>query len=163
MQASTYWTLLNRGASALQATRKLVNGVQYMVSPEQWKVEAENWFRISLASLQMSPYRMVTTPELDRSRVKKVDIWSTVWACSAVKFRSSKHVTLSFSGILVIVIVCGLLTVVSYLDDILSFMVAKRTSSLLQPWARDGYMQLLADSAESNSKSFSKEMSKAAN
>lgn len=160
MQATTYWSLLNRGASVLLATQKLINGIQFMASSEQWKVEAENMFRISLASLQMAPHRMVATPELDRSRVNKVDIFSTAWACSAVKFRSSKHVTLSFFGILTIVVVCGLLTVVSYLDEILGFLVANRTSSLLQPWTRDGYLQLLEDNEGFNSKMFNLKMSK---
>jgi hypothetical protein len=144
MLATTYYALLGRGTSALQATRQLQNGMQYMISEEQWRVEAENWFRISLASLQMAPHRMISTPELDRTRV--VNAFDGAWACSSIKFHSSKHVTLSFFGILTIVIVCILLSIVSYLDEILGLLAANRTSSLLQPWKRDGYLQLLEES-----------------
>jgi hypothetical protein len=83
MHATIYHALLNRGASALQATRQLQAGIQYLVSDQQWRMEAENWFRISLASLQMAPHRMVSTPELDRSRV--VDGFGSSWACSSIK------------------------------------------------------------------------------
>lgn len=128
MQATTYFALLNRGASGLQATRKLFGGMQYMISSEQWKVEAENWFRISLAWLQMAPHRMVVTPDLDRSRVNRVDIFSTPWACYAIKFRSSKHATLSFFGIMTIIAICAALTLVSYLDEFLGRVALKTTS-----------------------------------
>ncbi|KAF1833682.1 hypothetical protein BDW02DRAFT_371881 [Decorospora gaudefroyi] len=147
MQATTYYALLNRGASALQATRKLQSGMQYMISEEQWKVEAENWFRISLATLQMAPHRFVSTPELDRSSV--VDVFNSTWACSSVTSRSPRHMTLSFFGIMAIVVVSVLLTILSYLDDVLGFLAPRRTSSVLQQWRRDGYLQLLEGSTAS--------------
>jgi hypothetical protein len=146
MAATTNHAILYRGASALQATRTLQNARQYMISDGQWKIEAQNWFRISLALLQMAPQRMVYTPELDRSRVEKLGFFAGPWACSAVKFRSSGHVTLSFVGILVILVTCVVLTIVSYLDDILRLFPFASTSSVLQCWDRDGYLQLLEES-----------------
>jgi hypothetical protein len=143
MKATTNDAILYRGASALQATRHLQNGMQYMISDGQWKIEAENWFRISLALLQMAPQRMVYTPELDRSRVEKLGYFAGPWACSAVKFRSPSHVTLSFIGILVILVTCAVLTIVSYLDEILRLFSFASTSSILQCWDRDEYLQLL--------------------
>jgi hypothetical protein len=144
MQVTTYYALLNRGASDLQATGQLQSSMQYMISEEQWKVEAENWFRIGLASLQMAPYRMVSTPELDHSRM--VEGFGSTWAFSSVKSHSLKHVALSFFGIMTILVVSLLLTILSYLDEIVGFLAAKRTSSMLQPWKRDGYLQLLEQS-----------------
>jgi hypothetical protein len=143
MKSTTNDAILYRGASLLQATRHLQNGRQYMISDGQWKIEAENWFRITLALLQMAPQRMVYTPELDRSRVKKLGYFAGPWACSAVKFRSSSHVTLSFIGILVILVTCVVLTIVSYLDEILRLFSFASMSSILQCWDRDDYLQLL--------------------
>ncbi|KAF2830926.1 hypothetical protein CC86DRAFT_464121 [Ophiobolus disseminans] len=51
----------------------------YSISSEQWKFEADYWFRVTLTTLQMGSLRMVSTPELDRSRVQKVEGFGTKW------------------------------------------------------------------------------------
>jgi hypothetical protein len=155
LQSSIYYGVNNRGASALQATRYLQSNMQYVISNMQWKIEAENWFRISLAILQMGTHRMITMPEVDKSRVENGMGVDQAAACSMIKFRSTKHVTLSMFGIITILAVSVLLLLISFLDDILNWLIPKRVSSILQPWERNDYLRLLKDRAVLNSEAVS--------
>lgn len=143
----SYTTTLNnvvwrRGASIFKATRSLEYGRSYTIGPEQWKDEVQNWFRISLGLLQMAPHRMVSTPELDTKMVKN-DAPDLADACTMVKFRSPGHVTVSMFGMLFIIIAAFVLTVLSYLDILLGWLLPSRVSPLLVPWERDSYLRLL--------------------
>lgn len=149
--STTYNGLNGRGVSALQATRHLQVNMQYMISKEQWKIEAEQWFRISLAILQMGPHRIISTPEVDKSRVENVIGIDGAAVCSAIKFRSTKHVTLSVFGILIIVVLSVVVTLISYLDGVLNWLAPKLLSSILQPWERNGYLHLVEHSEMANS------------
>jgi hypothetical protein len=146
LQSTTYYGVLNRGASALQANRYIQSGVQYLISKEQWKLEVENWFRIGLAIMQMKPHRMISTPELDRSRVSNIMNKSEPYnaaACTIVKSRSPKHVTLSMFGIVTVLVFSALLTLVSYLDQILGWLFSGRQWRGLSRWEQSSYLHLL--------------------
>ncbi|KAF2878506.1 hypothetical protein BDV95DRAFT_601146 [Massariosphaeria phaeospora] len=151
MLSTTYYGLNNRGGSVLQASRHVMSGVQYLLSDGQWKLELENWFRIGLAILQMSPYRTISTPELDKSRVQNLMSEArAATACSAVQFRSSKHVTLSVFGILLVVILSLCFTALSYMDSILSLLLPQQASSILLGWEENGYLHLLEKSKKTD-------------
>lgn len=153
--SSTIYDGLNyRGASALQATRHVQAGRQYLISKEQWKLEVQNWFRIGLAIMQMSPQRMISNPELDRTRVSNV--WNSsdpivAAACGIVKSRSPQHITLSMLGIVIVLVFTAVLTMISYLDQILSWLFPGRQSRSLSRWEKNSYLHLL-QAAETDGK-----------
>jgi hypothetical protein len=146
MFSTMYYGVNNRGASALQATRHIQSGRQYLTSDNQWKVEVDHWFRTGLAIFQMSPHRMISTPELDRTRVgnsMNMTNPGETAACTMIKFRSTKHVTLSLFGVLTILILCVVLTLISYLDGFLNLLFPIKVSPFLLPWEQSDYLHLL--------------------
>ncbi|KAF2126601.1 hypothetical protein P153DRAFT_433721 [Dothidotthia symphoricarpi CBS 119687] len=132
----------NRGASIFRATQNLGYGRLYSISSEQWKIEVEHWFLVGMGLLQMAPHRMVSTPELDTSKVQNAypELGD---ACTMVKFRSPGHVTVSMFGMMFIIVGAFVLTIVSYLDILMGWILPTRVSTLLVPWERDSYLQLL--------------------
>ncbi|KAG9231184.1 hypothetical protein BJ875DRAFT_487262 [Amylocarpus encephaloides] len=141
-----FYAVGGRGNSALQATRNTYQGVQHQISENQWKIELEQWFKTTLAGLQIAPYRMVVMPDLDRNRVYNLRNGSDP-ICSMVKFRSPEHASLSLLGIMIILVFSVVITALSYCDSVLNMAHTTRMLGVLTPWKQDDYLHLL-DKAE---------------
>lgn len=139
-ESTTYSVINNRGALALQVSNSLFAGQQTNLGPEQWKAEAEHWFRSSLALIQMYPHRLVHTPGLPLDRVENLapEIPGLLLACNQIRFRSSGHMSLSFSGLLLVVVLTIALAMLSYLD----VAVKKFRPDLLMHWEHSCYLYL---------------------
>ncbi|KAH8649509.1 hypothetical protein BGZ60DRAFT_509214 [Tricladium varicosporioides] len=113
----------NRGVAALQAARYLLQGVQFRLQEEQWKVELRYWFSVSLARIQMEIFNMIEKPP-GLNETKAENFWQTqvpgmLEYCGRVKFRSSDHTSMSALGIGLILALSILLMMGSYVDLII--------------------------------------------
>ena len=145
MFSTVYYGVNNRGASALQASRHVSSGNQYLLSKDQWKIEVENWFRISMARLQIAPFRIISTPKLDTQRVRNIMNMTNrkSAACSIIKFHFPQYATLSLFGILIIVVLSIVLTILNYVDSLLSLLFLTHVLRCLQYWEGSGYFHIL--------------------
>ena len=64
-----------------------------------------------------------------------------------VKFQSGDHVTLSFTGILIVVCFCAVITAASFAEGLLKLLGPEREDAIMIPWDTNGYMSLLLDVA----------------
>ncbi|KAF2006496.1 hypothetical protein P154DRAFT_517577 [Amniculicola lignicola CBS 123094] len=113
-----------QGASALQASRWLNLGEQFHIEPEQWKLELDYWFSMSLARLQLELFNTIERPPGINTSLA-YNLWeknNLTDLCGLMKFHSTNHMTLSTVGIAVVVGVVGLLVLGSYLDVVLSWI-----------------------------------------
>lgn len=138
---TTYSVIHSRGASALQVSNSLFEGQQTNLGPGQWKVEVDNCFRGSLALIQMYPHRLVHTPGLPLDRVENIApaISGLSLACNQIRFRSLSHLSLSFPGLLLVVVLTVALAMLSYLDA----AVMNFRSDILMQWEHSCYLHLL--------------------
>ncbi|KAF8541694.1 hypothetical protein BDD12DRAFT_803464 [Trichophaea hybrida] len=86
--------ILNRGASALQASKSLEpDGSQFNLDPEQWKLELNHWFSLGLAKFQLGLFTTIQAqPDLDVNVLENdfEEFPDLKYICGRVKFRSAQ-------------------------------------------------------------------------
>ncbi|UPL02971.1 hypothetical protein LCI18_013905 [Fusarium solani-melongenae] len=107
------------GSSSLRASRNMRGGEQFHLDPEQWKTELTYWFALAMARLQLDVYKTIEKPEgLDTDRA--VNRWAgSVYmdtVCGRIKFDSPNHTSLSFAGVMVILVVSASLIFLSFFE-----------------------------------------------
>ena len=116
---SIAYSVQNRGAAALQASRYFDAGTQFKIAPEQWKVELGYWFSASLARLQLEIFNTIDKPPGVDTEIAE-NTWSTGTdirsICGRVKYRSVSHTSISVVGLLVIVCMSAFFMIVSFMD-----------------------------------------------
>ncbi|KAF2267718.1 hypothetical protein CC78DRAFT_576718 [Lojkania enalia] len=100
---------------ALLARNKLVVGVQGALPNNQWEMELENWFRLTLADLQRSivdEAAMVKTPFTDEFMTPppSEDAWKV---CRSQKIRSDSYTSFNILGLTIILVLGGLIIILS--------------------------------------------------
>lgn len=137
LSEATNW----RGTAALQASRyNYGNEFQSKISDNQWQIELEGWFQISLVKLQRASVRMIRTPGLDRARVENdyaddpESLRNMQRLCNYVKFKSEDHRTYGMMGIVIVIVGTVLTTILSFWVD---------WSGHSQAWEEDEVLALL--------------------
>lgn len=139
-------SIQGRGHAALQATKYFNKGLQDRLDPEQWKVELRYWFQMALARMQLEVFNTIERPgDVDPDRTQ--NIWGkdvTRYLCGNVKFRSADHTSLSVAGIVAIVSCAALLTIISFLDQLIaSKFLRSRFSNFISTWEETENLALL--------------------
>ncbi|RSL98190.1 hypothetical protein CDV31_012724 [Fusarium ambrosium] len=134
------------GSSALRASRTLQAGVQLHLEPEQWKTELTYWFGVAMARLQLDMYKTIERHEgLNRSSV--LNLWSRGplrdKLCGKIKFRSPNHTSLSFAGVIVVVVVSSVLIALSFFEVFVDLIPAKWRGNRVLVWASSENLALL--------------------
>ncbi|KAI8710371.1 hypothetical protein NCS52_01582100 [Fusarium sp. LHS14.1] len=137
------------GSSALRASRTLQGGRQARLDPEQWKTELTYWFGLGMARLQLDIYK--TTEKHDGHDVDgAVNTWADLpngsmqdTLCGKIKFRSPNHTSLSFLGVMVVVVVSSVLIILSFFEVFVDLMPAKCRGSRVLLWASSENLALL--------------------
>lgn len=139
-------SIQGRGHAALQAIRYFNYGDQYRLNPEQWKVELRYWFQMALARVQIEIFNTIERPiDVDPERTQ--NIWAkdvTSALCGNIKFRSANYTSLSTTGIIVILLGATILTMISFLDQLLaSRFLVDRFQKLISAWEETENLALL--------------------
>ncbi|KAH7394528.1 hypothetical protein BKA66DRAFT_567464 [Pyrenochaeta sp. MPI-SDFR-AT-0127] len=141
-------SIQNRPAtSALQAARYLETIVQFHLEPEQWKIELEYWFAMSMARLQLGIFNTIEKPP-GVNVSQAINQWegtSLKGLCGRVKFHSASHTTLSTMGIIVVLVVVIFLTLASSLDVILGWLPFAWARKLATDWENLENLKLLEE------------------
>ncbi|RSL59383.1 hypothetical protein CEP54_007295 [Fusarium duplospermum] len=141
--------IAGRGGSSLRASRTLYGGRQLRLEPEQWKTELTYWFGLGMARLQLDIYKTI-----ERHDGLNVDGAMNVWAdlpsgsmqemlCGKIKFRSPNHTSLSFTGVIVVVVVSSVLIALSFFEVLVDLMPAKWKGNRVLLWAWSENLALL--------------------
>ncbi|KAH7161690.1 hypothetical protein EDB81DRAFT_756199 [Dactylonectria macrodidyma] len=134
------------GSSALRATRTMNDGFQFRLEPEQWKMELKYWFAVAMSRLQLNVYKTAEKPEgLDpnRSRNLLADVPFIEVLCGSIKFVSSNHTSLSFVGVVVIVVVSASLLFLSFFEVLISLVPSKWHGRWASQWESSENLALL--------------------
>lgn len=143
-------SIQGRSHAALQAIKYFSLGQQYRLEREQWKVELRYWFRMALARVQLEIFNTIEKPadvDPERSRNAWADSSERVLKenCGCIKFRSANYTSLSTTGIVVILLCTLILTLISFLDQLLpsSRIFGKRFQHLFSAWEETENLALL--------------------
>jgi hypothetical protein len=139
-------SIQGRSHAALQATRYFYAGSQYRLDPEQWKVELRYWFKMALARIQLDIFSTIER-RADVDPERTYNLWDAETLdlfCGNVKFRSSNHTSLSTAGIVVILLCTAILTLISFLDQVVASRFLRRWSqNFIAPWEETEILALL--------------------
>ncbi|KAH8659284.1 hypothetical protein BGZ60DRAFT_121531 [Tricladium varicosporioides] len=154
-ETALHRSIQGRGGAAMQATRYLNDGEQLQLATNQWKIELESWFRMSLARLQLEIFNTIERPQnVDQSRA--VNIWKTNYEplltlCGRIKFRSPSHTSLSTFGLIMILVFSGVLMLGSLVGIVLPTTRWTRRWKTVIGWKRDEVLVLLEKTQYNNS------------
>ncbi|KAI1745375.1 hypothetical protein F4680DRAFT_455626 [Xylaria scruposa] len=136
------------GPLSLASQSSYDRGIQFVTSqPDQWKQDTENWFNITLASLQSIVLSVVLRPA--DSELKQVFLppqnYFQKAMCNSQTIRSTGYTSFSVFGLLFTYTVGGLIIIVSVvIDPVLSFLRRRcnyQTYEQLE-WETNHYLQL---------------------
>lgn len=141
-----------QGSEALQASRYLLaSGSQYLLAPEQWKVELDYWFSMALARLQLGLFNTIEKPA-GVSTAEAENAWDRfktsdfkLGMCGRIKYNSAEHATLSALGIIIVLVFVGVLTLGSFLDVILGWVPAVWAQKMVEEWEEMESVTLLEE------------------
>lgn len=104
------------GAMALQSRNGLHSGLQATLSDNQWELEVESFFKVTMADLQRSILEQATGPTDPAMRQFLVRPNSTEerTACANQKIRSQSFTSVNLLGLTIIFVVGGLIIVASF-------------------------------------------------
>ncbi|KAF4982640.1 hypothetical protein FDECE_17464 [Fusarium decemcellulare] len=148
-QTSIPESISNRdGSSALRASRSLQAGIQLSLGEEQWKTELNYWFGMAMARLQLDVYKTIDKPAgLDLNRTENMwDVNNGTYKhelCGRIRFNSSDHTSLSFLGVMVIVVVSAFLILLSFFEDAMGLVPSRWCGSGLSRWEASENIALL--------------------
>ncbi|GAP90397.2 hypothetical protein SAMD00023353_4900340 [Rosellinia necatrix] len=136
------------GPSSLASQSSLSRGIQFVTSPqEQWKKDVENWFNISLATLQSGFISTVIRPSdanLEKAILPPTDDFQK-GLCDSQKIRSTGYTSFSLFGLLFTYIVGGLIIIASLVMEPVLGCLQRRykyqTYEQLE-WGTNQYLQL---------------------
>jgi hypothetical protein len=104
------------GTAALQSRSTLIGGMQWFIPDNQWELEVENLFKVTLASLQrsvvdqaMGPADPALLPILRRPNTPEEQK-----VCANQKIRSDSYASINVLGLVIIFVVGGLIIVTSF-------------------------------------------------
>lgn len=142
-------SIAERGGSSLRASRTLHRGRQLSLEPEQWKTELTYWFGLGMARLQLDVYKTIEKQD-GRSIYGAMNTWADLrngsiqdMLCGKIKFRSPNHTSLSFIGVMVVVVVSSVLIVLSFFEVFVDIMPAKWRGNRVSLWASSENLALL--------------------
>ncbi|RTE80488.1 hypothetical protein BHE90_005000 [Fusarium euwallaceae] len=133
------------GSSALRASRHTNNGEQYYLEKEQWKTEVTYWFAVAMAKLQLGIFNTIQGPNGMRPN-GTMNLWADspmMNICGRVKYRSADHTSLSFVGVVVVIVVSVFLITVSLFDIIIDWVPKKWRGRWLMQWEASESLALL--------------------
>ncbi|KAJ3536612.1 hypothetical protein NM208_g6647 [Fusarium decemcellulare] len=147
-QTSIPESISDRGSSALRASRSLYFGIQASLEEEQWKTELNYWFGMAMARLQLDVYKTIDKPAgLDLNRTENYwDMNNGTYKdelCGRIRFNSSDHTSLSFLGVMVIVVVSAFLILLSFFEDAMGLVPSRWCGSGLLRWEASENIALL--------------------
>ncbi|KAM0424891.1 hypothetical protein ACHAPT_009947 [Fusarium lateritium] len=161
-------SIANRdGSSALRASRNMQSGIQLHLEPEQWKTELTYWFGLAMARLQLDMYKTIERPDgLDGDSI--INAWSDPSAgliqdmlCGKIKFRSPNHTSLSFVGIMMVVVVSLVLIVLSFFDVFITLLPTRWRGNRVLLWASSENLVLLEGSQRLENEALTRDETKA--
>ncbi|KAJ4214100.1 hypothetical protein NW759_010626 [Fusarium solani] len=136
------------GSSALRASRTLHGGKQLLLEPEQWKTELTYWFALGMARLQLEIYK--TIEKHGGRSLGAMNMWADLpngsiqdILCGRIKFRSPNHTSLSFVGVVAVVVVSSVLILLSFFEVLIGLIPAKWRGNRVLLWASSGNLALL--------------------
>ena len=116
------------GTAALQSRSTLFNGLQSFIPDNQWELELENLFKVTLASMQrsvvdqaMGPADPAMLPLLTRPNTTEEQK-----VCANTKIRSDSYTSISVLGLVIIFVVGGLIIVTSFALPIIVRRIQQR-------------------------------------
>jgi hypothetical protein len=119
------------GAAALQSRSMLVDGLQSFIPDNQWELEMENLFNITLASLQrlvvdqaMGPADSTLLPVLTRPNTTEEQK-----VCENQKIRSDSYTSINVLGLILIFVIGGPIIVTSFTLPIIVRQIQKWQNS----------------------------------
>ena len=119
------------GTAALQSRNTLSDGIQWFIPDNQWELEVENLFKVSLASLQrsvvdqaMGPADPALLPMLKRPNTPEEQK-----VCANQKIRSYSYASINVLGLVIIFAIGGLIIVMSFALPIIVRWIQKRQNS----------------------------------
>ncbi|KAJ4309242.1 hypothetical protein N0V84_011623 [Fusarium piperis] len=133
------------GSSALRASRHTSSGEQYYLEREQWKTEVRYWFAVAMAKLQLGIFNTIQGPNGLRPN-GTMNLWADspmMSICGRVKYRSADHTSLSFVGVVVVIVVSVFLITVSLFDIIIDRIPGKWRGRRLTQWEASESLALL--------------------
>lgn len=133
------------GSSALRASRHMNNGEQYYLEKEQWKTEVTYWFAVAMAKLQLGIFNTIQGPNGLRP-TDTMNLWADspmMNICGRVKYRSADHTSLSFVGVVVVIVVSAFLITMSLFDLVIDWVPKKWRGRRLMQWEASESLALL--------------------
>ncbi|KAM0431287.1 hypothetical protein ACHAPT_005258 [Fusarium lateritium] len=133
------------GSSALRASRHTRDGEQYFLEKEQWKTEVTYWFAVAIAKLQLSIFNTIQGPS-GLPPNSTMNLWAdspNMNLCGRIKYRSAGHTSLSFVGVVVVIVVSAFLITVSLFDIIVDRVPKKWRGRRLTQWEASESLALL--------------------
>ncbi|PVI04240.1 hypothetical protein DM02DRAFT_611668, partial [Periconia macrospinosa] len=137
------------GNAALQAARSLQNDrISTPLPPEQWKIEVDHWFSLAMARLQLGAFSTIERrPGVDPERVR--NLWEGQRIqdslCGHIKFKSPGHTSLSFFGVMFVVVVCALILLASFFEEVLEKVLRRWLEGRMVGWSAAENLALLKE------------------
>jgi hypothetical protein len=136
---------LTMGAAALQSRGTLIMGVQSFIPDNQWELEVENLFKVTLASLQRlvvdqatGPADLALLPTMTRPNTSEQQK-----GCANQKIRSDSYTSINVLGLSIIFVVGGLIIVTSLALPIIVQWIQRRQNSYSSlEWIANDTLQL---------------------
>ncbi|KAL9618487.1 MAG: hypothetical protein Q9160_006806 [Pyrenula sp. 1 TL-2023] len=135
------------GTSALQSRNSLTLGVQSILPDYQWELEAESWFKLTLADLQRSIVEQATgsTDPFIRQFFIRPNTTDQRRVCANQKIRSGSFTSVNVLGLSIILILGGFIIVMSFVlpsvIELLQRYRHRKAYSILE-WLANDALQL---------------------
>jgi hypothetical protein len=112
----------------LQSRSKLFLGTQLFIPDNQWEVEMENFFKITLATLQRVVVDQATGPADPAllPTMAQPNITEQQKACAHQKIRSDSYTSINVLGLIIIFVVGGLIIITSFALPIIVRRIQQR-------------------------------------
>ncbi|KAF8536109.1 hypothetical protein BDD12DRAFT_852478 [Trichophaea hybrida] len=135
IDSAVYHTIADRSASSLQASRYLAINLQMRLADEQWKL---SWKTPARDLLELQRFRNAPNASLpDSSKM-----------CNIVKFHSAEHTTLRGAWIIVIFAYVVFVTIFSFGDSWVPYILKNKTEIFLKPWENNEKLRLLSEAKQ---------------
>ncbi|KAI1359055.1 hypothetical protein F5Y08DRAFT_350059 [Xylaria arbuscula] len=125
------------GPQALVARRKLLQGEQGYLPPDQWKNEVQHWFDISLAAFQNAYVKTAAGPptSIHEIAIQRPENSEEKRLCRNQKVISTDYVSFSFLGLMIILVLGLIIIIVSFSLEHLAICIQRR-------WGGNGHRRL---------------------
>jgi hypothetical protein len=149
-ESNMFYSVYGRGAGALKAQNTVFTLTQVAQLPDdQWQIELDGWFAISLASLQQYLYEKALGPTDVVDQGGSINMPTDVFGrsiCARQMIRNvSGYQNFSTLGVAIILILGCVLVILGWTIDIIVGAIQKylfRRNFARLSWISDGYLQL---------------------